>query len=330
MFPQSLSLCSLRPKFKRRRLSHIPTPRVDIGSPRVYFATGAMAPVRLAAGAILALSGAASRLLPDPWTPPPLTCHVQAADGFTCATDLEGAAPAASHPSHASEPGTHSCDAELDGCIAGSAPATSMPSATSSSSTASSAATPSTESPGPPRARRGVPPTPPPDPGNDFGGSVSEPDSWLYQGWRWVLWSLWSWCGLSCWRIGTAVRAARYLMVSSITLLVLYGLFVVWTCLLRPAGSMAWFLVRYLGGRTPWFGSRVPDDPSPLPSWRGPASPRPWISLYVQKEVRGRGLEHRQPHDFFVCHEGAYARLRHGPLKGRTNRKGYVCTYEEV
>ena len=29
MFPQSLSPCSLRPKFKRRRLSQIPTPRVN-------------------------------------------------------------------------------------------------------------------------------------------------------------------------------------------------------------------------------------------------------------------------------------------------------------
>ena len=129
------------------------------GFPPGLFATGAMAPVRLAAGAILALSGAASWLLPDPWTPPPLTCHVQAADGFTCAPYLEGASLAASHPSPASEPGMRSCDTELDGCIAGSAPATPMPSATSSS-TASSAATPSTESLGPPRARRGVPPTP--------------------------------------------------------------------------------------------------------------------------------------------------------------------------
>ena len=33
MFPQSWSLCGLRPKFKRRRLSQIPTPRVDIWFP---------------------------------------------------------------------------------------------------------------------------------------------------------------------------------------------------------------------------------------------------------------------------------------------------------
>ena len=119
-------------------------------------------------------------------------------------------------------------------------------------------------------------------------------------------------------------------MVSSITLLVQYGLLVIWTCLLRPAGSMVWFIVRYLGGRTPWATPTTSVDPSPPPNWCSPESPRPWASLYVQKEVRGRGLEHRQPRDLLVCHEGADARLRHGPPKGRTNRKGYVCPYEEV
>ena len=133
-----------------------------------------------------------------------------------------------------------------------------------------------------------------------------------------------------CWRIGAAIRAAGYLMANSITLLVLYGLFVVWTCLLRPAGSIVWFIVQYLGGRTPWSTLLASDDPSPPPNWCGPESPKAWTSLYVQKEVRGRGLEHRQPHDPLVCYEGAYARLRHGPLEGRTNRKGYVCPYEEV
>ena len=119
-------------------------------------------------------------------------------------------------------------------------------------------------------------------------------------------------------------------MVSSVTLLALYGLFVVWTCLLIPAWNLAWFLSRYLGGKTPWAGDLAPDAVSPPPLWCGPTSPRPWTSQYVQKEVRGRGLEHRQPHDLLVCHEGAYARLRHGPLKGLTNRKGYLCPFDEL
>ena len=123
-------------------------------------------------------------------------------------------------------------------------------------------------------------------------------------------------------RIGAAVLAAGYLMVSSITLLVLYGLFVVWTCLLRPAGGMVWFIARYLGGRTPWSTTLASDDPSPPPNWCGPESPGAWTSLYVQKEVRGRGLEHRQPHDLLVCYEGAYARLRHGPPQGTNEPEG--------
>ena len=101
MFPQSLSPCSLRPKFKRRRLSQIPTPGSTLACPGdPPFATGAMAPVRLAAGAILALSGAASWLLPDPWTPPPLTAHAAALDSQTCAPE-SGGATSASSPPHA-------------------------------------------------------------------------------------------------------------------------------------------------------------------------------------------------------------------------------------
>ena len=161
MFPQSWSQCSFRPKFKRRRLSQIPTPRVNLWpSPGFPFATGATAPVRLAAGAILALSGAASWLLPDPWTPPPLTRYAEALEGSTCAPESGGTTSVTSPQSPASALGSSTCDAEVDGPAAGSSLAASTHSATSSSSTASSTATPSTESPDPPRARRGAPPTP--------------------------------------------------------------------------------------------------------------------------------------------------------------------------
>ena len=54
-------------------------------------------------------------------------------------------------------------------------------------------------------------------------------------------------------------------MVSSITLLVLYGLFVVWTCLVIPAWNLAWLLGKYLGGKTPWAGDLAPDAVSPPP-----------------------------------------------------------------
>ena len=120
-----------------------------------------MASVRLAAGAILALSGAASWLLPDPWTPPPLTAHAAALDSQTCAPELGGATSATSPQTPASTFGSSLYDAGTDGQAAGSSLATPSPSATPIPSTASSTAAPSTESPGLPRARRGVPPTPP-------------------------------------------------------------------------------------------------------------------------------------------------------------------------
>ena len=69
---------------------------------------------------------------------------------------------------------------------------------------------------------------------------------------------------------------------------------------------------------------------SPPPNWCGPGSARPWSAQYVQKEVRGRGDDRRLPLDLLVCCDGNYARVRHGPLKGRTNRHGYLCTFEEL
>ena len=119
-------------------------------------------------------------------------------------------------------------------------------------------------------------------------------------------------------------------MVSSVTMLAGYGMFVLWTCVICPFGRVTWFVCRYLGGKAPWAASTDTDEPSPSPNWCGPGAPRLWTSLYVQKEVRGRSVDQRLPHDLLICHEGAYARLRHGPLKGRTNRKGFSCAYDEV
>ena len=174
-----------------------------------------MAPVRLVAGAILALSGAASWLLPDPWTPPPQTCNADFTEGFACAPDPGGASSASYAPPPPSGSGASTCDANLGGCLASPAPASSTLSATSNSSTASSAATPPTEGPGRPRARTGAPPIYPPpfrpwERFRGFGGSGNEPDSWPYRGWRLVLRSPWSRCGPFCWRIGAAVQAAGY------------------------------------------------------------------------------------------------------------------------
>ena len=278
----------------------------------------------LAAGAVLALSGAASWLLPDPWTPPPQTCNADFTESFACGPEPAETSSALSPSPPPPVRGASTCDAELDGCPASSAPASSSPSATSSSSTASSAATPPTEGPGRPRDRTGVPPTPPSDPGNDSGGSRNESGSWLHQSWRWVLWSLWSWCGPFCWRIGAAVRAAGYLMVSSITLLVLYGLFVIWTCLLRPARNLVWFVCRYLGGRRRTFRPRHPIGAGP--SHRGPG-----LHCTCRRKCAGEvWTTANLMTSSSVMMALMYARLRHGPLTGRTNRKGFICPYEGV
>ena len=129
-----------------------------------------MAPVRLAAGAVFALSGAASWLLPDPWTPPPQTCNADFNENPACAPESEGAssAPLPAPPPPGS--GATTCDAELGGCTVGPVAATSSPSATRSS-TARSAASPFYWGRGPAALRTAeellLPP--PSDPGNDSG-----------------------------------------------------------------------------------------------------------------------------------------------------------------
>ena len=331
MLPQSLSHRSPSgPKVRGGDVVKFPPLRANnLGYPSELPTTGAMAPVRVAAGAVFVLSGAASWLLPDPWTPPPPTCDADFNEDPACAPESE-AAPSAPLPAPPQPgDGATTCAAGSSGCTAAPAAPTFAPLAPTRPSTASSAASPPTEGPDPLRRRGGPPPPPPPLDSGDPGASGNEFDSWLYQCWRWVLWSLESWCGPFCWRIGAAARAAGYLMVSSVTFFVFYGAFVVWTCVLHPAGRLAWFVCRYLVGRAPWATPESTDAPAPRPEWCGPEFPRPWTSLYVRKEVRGRSLDHRQPHDLLVCHEGD-ARLRHGPLKGRTNRKGLVCAYDEV
>ena len=48
------------------------------------------------------------------------------------------------------------------------------------------------------------------------------------------------------------------------------------------------------------------------------------------RSVRSRGPPGQLPRDLVVEVEGQYARLRHGPVKGRTNRHGFVCAFDEV
>ena len=203
----------------------------------------------------------------------------------------------------------------------------------SSTATPGTSGTSSSEGFDPQRPDRNFPPpTPapssePPDPGPSW---ESLSTSWLLHGWQWVLGALWTWCGTPCWRIGAAARAAGYAAVSGLTVLTFYGLFLVWTCVVYPTLRVGWLASRYLLGRATWEGLTEADSTSPTPQWCGPDAPRGWTAKYVQKEVRGRGADRRLPHDLLVCIDGAYARLRHGPLTGRTNRHGYLCSFDEV
>lgn len=56
----------------------------------------------------------------------------------------------------------------------------------------------------------------------------------------------------------------------------------------------------------------------------GPKGSLDWSSEYVQQEVRGRG-DNRDPHDLLITDGTAIARMRHGALRGRSNRHGFRC-----
>ena len=65
------------------------------------------------------------------------------------------------------------------------------------------------------------------------------------------------------------------------------------------------------------------------PKWVGPRGREEWSAGYIQQEVRGRG-EGREPHDLVVTDGAAIARLRHGTLRGRTNRHGFKAECDNV
>ena len=218
------------------------------------------------------------------------------------------------------------------GCAPHSAPAGSAepadppPAGTSEASQTA----PRPDLPGAPPAR---PPGPGPPPGPD-GSSwfpALPPHSWLPGAWWWLITAVWAWCGPFCQKAGSAVLAAGHLAIAAATIAAVYGLILVWTCLVMPILRIFWTAVLYLLGRGTWRDvSRAEGRVTEPPNWCGPASPRAWSSQYVQQEVRARDMDQRQPYDLLIRCEGGYARLSHGPVKGRTNRHGFVCAFDEV
>ena len=137
-------------------------------------------------------------------------------------------------------------------------------------------------------------------------------------------------CGTLCASIGLAARWGYWLATAVVVLFLIQ--LSVWTCnwVVFPLWRHATALWRYLRGRGGWYevvnlhGIRVF-----RPKWIGPRGSEEWTSAYVQTDVRGRG-DNRDPHDLLVTDGVAVARLRHGTLRGRTNRFGIKIECDSV
>jgi hypothetical protein len=98
-----------------------------------------------------------------------------------------------------------------------------------------------------------------------------------------------------------------------------------WTFLwvIRPMVRLAVDLVLYLWGGATWATVREAQGSATTHgACVGPKGQEPWSVEYVKNRVRGRS-EQRQPLDLLVTDGSYVARLRHGALRGRTDRHGF-------
>ena len=159
--------------------------------------------------------------------------------------------------------------------------------------------------------------------------------------WGWMMKFAWNflgqiflqgivWCGTLCNFVGVAASWSYWLMVGVVAVFILQlGVWTV-TWILLPIAQHGYALVQYLRGRAPWHEVASLHGLSTFrPSWVGPRAGTEWTSAYIQQEVRGRG-DAREPHDLLVTDGLAVARLRHGTLRGRTNRHGFKCSCSGV
>ena len=178
-------------------------------------------------------------------------------------------------------------------------------------------------------------------------GGPPRPGSDPQQGWQWPVGFAWlirislkmiagaanvslHYCGTLCASIGLAAKWSYWLATGLVLIFLLQLL--VWTCnwILIPGYRHGVALWKYVRGHGQWYevaqihGVRVF-----RPKWVGPRGREEWTSGYVQQEVRGR-CENREPVDLLVTDGTAIARLRHGTLRGRTNRHGFRADCELV
>ena len=139
-----------------------------------------------------------------------------------------------------------------------------------------------------------------------------------------------AYCGPLCSSIGFAARWMYWLLVGIVgVFLIQLGIWT-YTWVIFPILVHIRALFRYFRGEAPWSEvSRLLGERPFRPNWKGPCAGEPWTVAYVQTEVRGRGAN-RLPFDLLVTDGTAIARLRHGTIRGRTNRHGFVCACDEV
>ena len=138
------------------------------------------------------------------------------------------------------------------------------------------------------------------------------------------------WCGTLCDFVGIAASWSYWLMVGVVGVFLLQlGVWTV-TWIILPIAQHSYALIQYLRGKAPWHEVASLHGLSTFrPNWVGPRAGSEWTAAYIQQEVRGRG-ESREPHDLLVTDGLAVARLRHGTLRGRTNRNGFKCSCSGV
>ena len=137
-------------------------------------------------------------------------------------------------------------------------------------------------------------------------------------------------CGTLCASIGLAAKWSYWLLTGIVSVFLLQLLVWTYTWVLYPVWVHSRALWNYSRGHGTWSDvTRLQGQRPYLPAWKGPSTGEAWTAQYVQREVRGRGAN-QKPFDLLIADGVAVARLRHGTIRGRTNRHGFLCQCDEV
>ncbi|CAE7233656.1 unnamed protein product [Symbiodinium sp. CCMP2592] len=137
-------------------------------------------------------------------------------------------------------------------------------------------------------------------------------------------------CGILCVSIGLAAKWVYWLMAGMVLVALAQLAYWTYVWVLRPLTKFAYVLAQYLMGRAPWDEVLTHHGRTPFRLvWYGPTGQVAWTAQYIQDKVRGRGTC-QAPFDLLVTDGTALARLRHGTIRGRTNRHGFTCPCDTV